>query len=240
MTTSIAPATTRQEIQSCRELVAQVYGEAYGVQFSEGQFDLQRNVEGWPDRFLMARDGVDLAGCLGLYESETYVERFGGVSAEDLERHLTEAGVPIVARRPCVELTRLTTRKELRSRRTAWLLAGAGHSIAFLGTVCGKPPLVLTSMRLSLSEGLIAPLSIRYRTLKPFPLYPIHDRYRVAGDPMVCRLSIPEIDVPSRWLNLQLPAELSSAALRKPAREERASVSAVPAAPWSPPRLSPA
>jgi hypothetical protein len=195
--------------------VGRVYGEAYGVQFVEREFDLEKKIEGWPDRFLMALFGDKLAACIGLYDGPTYVERFGRVTAQDLDPLLATAGAQgDAASRHCVELTRLTTNREYRTHRVAWLLMAAGHSVAFLGTWRGKPPLVLTGLRLSLSESLVRPLSIACRTIKAFPEYKVHEHYRVADDPMVSRLTIPELDVASRWLNLRLPAELDSVAFR--------------------------
>ena len=227
MKLTIAKATTTAEIEACRELVQGVYGEAYGVRFAEREYDLENSIEGWPDRFLMALAGDDLAACLGIYDFQTYVERFGKVTAKDLDPFLAAAGAEgDAASRHWVELTRMTTSKQFRSRSVGLLLTGAGHSVSFLGTWRGKPPLVLTSLRLSLSESFWGHLSIGCRTIKAFPEYKVHERYRVAGDPMVSRLTIPELDVPARWLHLRLPAKLDSAAIRDvPPRAEAPSKS---------------
>lgn len=214
MKIAIAPASTPAEIRACRELVAQVYGEAYGVRFSETEFNLDERVEGWPDRFLMALSGKKLAACLGIYDGPTYVERFGGVTAADLDPLLKAAGVrPEAAGRRWVELARMTTNREFRSRHVGLLLTGAAHSMEFLDARKAGLPLVLTCLRLSLSEKFWGHISVGCRTIKPFPEYRIHDRYRIPGDPMVSRLTIPEVDVPARWLNLKLPTAVDAALL---------------------------
>ena len=63
--------------------------------------------------------------------------------------------------------------------------------------------------KLSIFRGLHDAVGIRSRTLKPFPRYAVHERYRSDDDPMESRLVIPELDVPAEHWERPLPREIA-------------------------------
>ena len=77
-------AESSGDVLRCRQLVAEVYNRRYGVVFSRDTYDLDRKIEPWPHRFLMGKLGDELAAVCGLYMRNTYVERFGLVTHDEV------------------------------------------------------------------------------------------------------------------------------------------------------------
>jgi len=202
-------AETWTDITRCKRLVAEVYNREYGVFFSEEAYDLTAKIEPWPHRFLMALHGRDLLGTIGLYERNTYVERFGAVTDEDFASLLEDAGCrdrhPSMHKR---ETTKLSIAHAARGHGLATALLGAAHARAFYADAGMEPPVMVSCGRLSIYQRVYGRAGVATRTVRPFPFYKVHEHYRSDADPMESRLTIPELDVPPAWHELEPPVEL--------------------------------
>jgi hypothetical protein len=201
-------ARTDSDIQQCRALIADVYGEDYGVCFRDGPADFEAHVERWPDRFIVGRVAGHLVATMGIYLRDTSVQRHGNVTDQEIARLLREAGVgdrfDVTRTR---EFTKLSIAPRFRRRGAGRLLVGAAHSGDFLqmGSSADRPHLLLTTARRSIWEGMFHANGIRTRRIKDYPNYGIVDKYRSDQDPMDSRLVIPDIDVPWFWADRSLP-----------------------------------
>jgi hypothetical protein len=203
----IRRAESRGDIIRCRQLIAEVYNRDYEVVFSEDRYDLDAKVEPWPHRYIMILRGRELVAAGGLYLHDTYVERFGQVTELDLATMLEAAGVsqrfnPANRR----EFTKMSVRHSWRGHGLAPLLTGAAHSRHFTEVDADGAVMVFCA-KLSIVEHIFDRASIHSRTIKPFPMYKIHELYRSPQDPMESRLIIPALDVPERWYDLAIPGE---------------------------------
>lgn len=200
-------AASRGDILRCRQLIAEVYNRDYEVVFSEDRYDLEAKIEPWPHRYLMAFCAGELVAAVGLYMHDTYVERFGNVDDSDL-RSLIDgadvAGVFDVSRRR--EMTKLSVRHSWRGRGISPCLIGAAHSRHFTEVDTDMAIMVFCAKR-SIVENILHRVGLHTRTIKPFPVYKIHELYRSPTDPMESRLIIPRLDIPERWYELPLPGE---------------------------------
>ncbi len=200
-------AESSGEVLRCRQLVAEVYNRRYGVVFSRDTYDLDRKIEPWPHRFLMGTIGGELAAVCGLYMSNTYVERFGLVTHDDVEVRLREAGVngqyDAAARR---ELTKLVVAPRLRNSGLGPLFIAIAHARSFVEMEAERPPLVTFCVVRSMRR-LVERHEIRPRRLKPFPHYKVHELYRSERNPMDSYLVIPDLDVPRCFRDLRIPGD---------------------------------
>jgi hypothetical protein len=80
--------------------------------------------------------------------------------------------------------------------------------VDFVQRDAAQPYILTVCAKLSVFRSLYDDMGIRTRVIKPFPKYPAHERYRSPTDPMESRLIIPDLDIPSKWYNFRLPAEL--------------------------------
>ncbi|MEZ4322308.1 MAG: hypothetical protein R3F61_32845 [Myxococcota bacterium] len=203
---SVGLAESPTDVAACEELVAETYLREYGVLMTPDRTDPDGLVERMPDRFVMGRVDGELVSCAGLYVGRTYVEEFGGVTREDIDRVLNDAGVWEDRPRVRVEYTKVVVRQEFGRRGIGRHFIGATHSADFL-RVDGQPPVLLVCAKLSILR-LWRAVGIRTRKLRDFPAYRNHARYRRSGDPMESHLIIPEQDIHPRWYDLSLPATL--------------------------------
>jgi GNAT superfamily N-acetyltransferase len=175
--------------------------------FSEDIYDLDAKIEPWPHRYLMVLLGDDLVAVCGLYLRNTYVERYGLVSDDDIAALLREAGVdgsyePSNRR----EFTKLVVARPFRNLRITSALMAFALARAFLDMDTERAPLV-TFCVVRTMRRLIERHGIRTRHLKPFPLYKVHDKYRSESNPMDSYLVIPDLDVPALFRDLVIPGE---------------------------------
>ncbi len=210
MKLTIRPAETESEIKACRELLAHVYGKEYGVRFVDGVYDLEKKVESWPDRHLMALIDGELAGTFGLLEKKTFVEQFGNVTLDDLIPILNCANSErsLITRKIC-EGAKLAVIPKffIRSNKIARALVGSLFSYNFLKPVNGIQPLVVACAKLSVYRKIVEPI-VNTRRIKSFPQYRIHEYYQSVNNHMESRLVVPEIDVSSNWRSLRFPFEI--------------------------------
>jgi hypothetical protein len=200
-------AESGADILRCRKLIAEVYNRDYQVVFSEDHYDLAAKIEPWPHRFLMALNGADLVAACGLYTHNTYVERFGNVKEDDVQRVLRE-GDALAA---CdtghrCEFTKMSVRHDWRGRGLAPWLTGAGHSCHFTDAHQTRA-VMLFCAKMSIIQNIFHRAGLRTRRIKEFPIYKVHELYRSPEDPMESRLIIPTIDIPERWYELVFPGE---------------------------------
>jgi hypothetical protein len=200
-------AESRGDVLRCRRLIAEVYNRDYEVVFSEDRYDLEAKIEPWPHRFLMALHEDELVAACGLYMYDTYVERFGQVSEDDLGCLLRAAGVngeyEVRQRR---EFTKMSVRHDWRGRGIAPFLTGAGHSRYFTDVDSDRAVMVFCA-KMSIIDNIFHRAGLRTRTIKEFPFYKVHELYRSVADPMESRLIIPRLDIPARWYELSLPGQ---------------------------------
>ena len=200
-------ADSRGDVLRCRQLIAEVYNRDYEVVFSEDRYDLEAKIEPWPHRFLMALSGSELVAACGLYTHDTYVERFGLLTDSDLDCLLDGAGVAGEYDSKCRrEFTKMSVRHDWRGHGIAACLTGAAHSRHFTEVDADRAIMVFCA-KLSIIDNIFHRAGLRTRTIKPFPLYKVHELYRSPADPMESRLIIPTLDIPPRWYDLELPGE---------------------------------
>ncbi len=195
------------DVLRCRQLIASVYNEQYGVVFSEDIYDLDAKIEPWPHRYLMASAEGELVAVCGMYVRNTYVERFGLVTDEEVAASLREAGVherydPSNRR----EITKLVVARPFRNRMIASTVLAFTFAREFSEMDAERPPLV-TFCAVRTIRHLLERRGIRTRHLKPFPLYKVHEAYRSESNPMDSYLIIPEMDVPPTFRDLSIPGE---------------------------------
>jgi hypothetical protein len=191
----------------CRQLVADVYNRQYGVVFSEDHYDLDAKIEPWPHRFVMGTIQGELVAVVGLYVRNTYVERFGLVTDDDVMAVLREEGLdgrfrPLHRR----EVTKLVVAPAYRHGPLSRLVTGCAFSRSF-ACMDADAPTVVTLCSVRTIRGFVERLGIRTRYLKPFPIYKIHEKYRSEANPMDSYFVIPDLDVPPFLRDLAIPGE---------------------------------
>jgi hypothetical protein len=199
-------ARTREDVARCQYAIAEVYNRQYEVVFSEDRHDLEAKIEPWPHRYLMVLAGDTLAATIGLYLRNTYVERFGKVEREEFEQAL---GTPNTKEQYDVsrlrEITKLVVQPEFRGQNLARFTLGCGHARAFCQTDGDAPHLITFCSKRSIVGHVYKPTGLCSRLIKPFPMYKVHELYRSPEDPMDSYLMVPEVDIPPRWYELELP-----------------------------------
>jgi GNAT superfamily N-acetyltransferase len=201
------------EVLQCRKLIAEVYNHDYEVVFSEDHYDLAAKIEPWPHRYLMAMLGDELVASCGLYTHNTYVERFGNVSENDLSTVLRCAGADCsYDMGELREFTKMSVRHEWRGRGIGVWLTGAAHSRHFT-EVDRDRALMIFCAKTSIINNIFHRAGLRTRRIKEFPFYKVHELYRSQTDPMESRLIIPVLDIPEKWYELVLPGEYEIARL---------------------------
>ncbi len=208
MKVRVSLARSRADIVRCQYLIAEVYNREYEVVFSDDRYDLDAKIEPWPHRYLMGHVDGELAGTFGLYLRETYVERFGGVTDDDVKPMVEAAGASsrfvLEGKR---ELTKLVVRPPFRGTGLGRFLVAAAHAHTFSQMETEQGRLLVICAKRTIWENLWTRMGIRTRVIKPFPLYRVHELYRSEDDPMDSRLIIPDLDIPERWYRLGIPGD---------------------------------
>ena len=210
MRAAVRLATSRADVLACQYLVAEIYNRDYEVVFSDDSYDLDAKIEPWPHRYLMGLVDGELVCTAGLYLRDTYVERFGQVSDELIDRLIAEAGG---APRHCAgrkrEITKISVRRDRRGCGLGRFILGAAHARAFLQVDAepAEPHVLVSCAKRSIWDSLWRPCQIRTRVLAPFPDYKVHELYRSPDDPMDSRLIIPELDIPAPLYDRPIPGE---------------------------------
>lgn len=211
-------AERRAEVLACQYLVAEVYNHEYDIVFSDDSYDLDAKIEPWPHRYLMAFVEGDLVGCVGLYLRDTYVQRFGRVSDDEIRDIVIAAGADPARWSPARkrEPTKLSVRRSRRGMGLGRALIGAAHATAFrdVDGDPNAPHLFVACAKRSIWKSQWGAIGIGSRPIKPFPIYKVHERYSSPEDPMDSRVLIPDLDVPPSWLDLSIPGEHDLEALR--------------------------
>ncbi len=207
MRVTVRVATGHADVLRCQALIAETYNREYEVVFSDDRYDLDAKIEPWPHRYLMVLSAGELVATAGLYVRDTYVGRFGGVGPAEIAAILEEAGAVDHEPTRLREVTKLVVRPDHRGRRLGRFLVGVAHARAFCQIDAEVPHLLVFCARRSIAEGVHEGAGLRTRTIKPFPLYRVHELYRSEEDPMDSRLIIPARDIPARWYDLDLPGE---------------------------------
>jgi hypothetical protein len=203
-------ARTRSEALQCQHLIAEVYNRAYEVVFSDDSYDLEAKVEPWPHRYLMGLVKDELVATVGLYTHETYVERFGNVSNAEINALICAAGAaPRFSAATKREITKLAVRLECRGRGYGRFVLACANSRFFLqdGRPAEEPAVLVSCGKRSIWEELWHAAGIHTRPIKAFPRYKVHELYCSPQDPMDSRLVLPEVDIPKRWYDRQLPGD---------------------------------
>ncbi|HXI58745.1 MAG TPA: GNAT family N-acetyltransferase [Polyangia bacterium] len=203
-------AQSRAEVLACQYLVAEVYNKEYEVVFSDDGYDLDAKIEPWPHRYLMGYADGQLVAAAGLYLHNTYVERFGGVSRQEIQAVIeTAGGAPRYDAARKREITKVSVLPDKRGFGYGRMLLAAAHSRAFLqvDTPADTPHVLVCCAKKTIWDGLWHRVGIRTRPIKEFPYYKVHELYRSEEDPMDSRIIVPEIDIPARWYDRSLPGE---------------------------------
>ncbi len=209
-------ASSHADLVRCRYLIAETYNTHYNIVFSNEVIDLQAKIEPYPHRFLMGWVGEELVGAVGLYVRNTYVERFGGVTPEDIRAELERAGISeqypeLLIREP----SKLVVRPGWERRGLGQFMFELSHSREFLRVETDIPALVVTCATRRVFASLHDRGGVRTRLLKRFPSYRVHELYRSTDNPMESRLIIPELDIPKATWERGVPGEYEVGALRE-------------------------
>ncbi len=206
MELTIKVAQRRSEILQCQYMIASIYHRYYDIVFSTDIVDLNAKIEPYPHQYIMGLLDGQLAACAGLYIGETYITRYGDVDDNDIIRLLEDAGVRDRYREfELHELTKLVVAEKWEGQGIARFFLAACHNASFLRGDAQCPWLLSTCAKLSIFRNFHQRIGINTRIIKPFPIYPVHEHYSSARDPMDSRLIIPELDIPRRWLELTVP-----------------------------------
>jgi hypothetical protein len=197
-------ARTPAEVRSCKALIAENWKRNYDVDFSEDDFNLERKVEKFADRFLMGTVDGEIVITGGLYIHQNYVERFGRVTKDEIASGLEKLGVagrlePSDAR----EYTKLAVRAGWEGKGIGRVFHCAIFNRHFVNQDSEREHFLLLCAKESIFANLYFPQNLRPHYIKPFPHYGIHDMYRGAGEAIQSRLLVPSLDVPKFWYNLE-------------------------------------
>ena len=89
----ISIASRRSEVLRCQYFIAEIYNKHYQIMFSEDIHNLEARIEPYPHRYLMGTVNGELVAAVGLYTRDTYVERYGAITDEEIQSQLLMAGV---------------------------------------------------------------------------------------------------------------------------------------------------
>ncbi len=201
-------AKSQDELSQCQSLISEVYYKKLGITFSEFQFNVEAKIELYPHHYLMGLVDDELIATMGLYLHSTNPERYGKVTAQDIDRLLVEAGVADrYSGKDIRELSKFVVKAEWQNKGIGKLLMGAAHSKDFIHMGEDKPNVLVSCANRSIFNYFSDFLGIQTRIIKPVPFYKIHEFYRSEHSPMESRLTIPDTDIPAKWYHAQLPRE---------------------------------
>lgn len=193
------------EIVECQYLIAEVYNRYYDVVFTRDEADLDSKVEPYPHRYVMGLVDGELVAAAGLYRRDTYVERYGDITLDAVQRLLDDAGIDRPATGPRREYTKLVVDQAWEGRGLGRFFFAATHSRDFIASDMDGEPLLLACAKRTIWEHLYDKSGIRTRRIAPFPDYKVHEFYRSETDPMDSRLIVPSVDIPARLWELPIP-----------------------------------
>jgi hypothetical protein len=203
-------ARTRAQVLRAQHLIAAVYNRDYEVVFSDDGYDLEAKIEPWPHAYILGTVDGEPVCCAGLYTRNTYVERFGKVTDQEVDALVHAAGgAPRFDGTRKREITKISVRPEHRGKGYGRFILGCAFSRDFVqvGAPADEPNVVVCCAKHSIWEHLYHAAGIRTRPIKEFPIYKVHELYRSPEDPMDSRVIIPEIDVPECLYERALPGE---------------------------------
>jgi hypothetical protein len=200
-------ATKRADALRCQYLIAESYNHHYDIFFSRDSVNLDARIEPYPDRYVMGLVDGDVVVTAGLYLKSSYVERFGEVTDEDIDKLLKDADVHgRYSSKRKREFTKLVVRRDWEGRGILLHFFMATQCRDFLQLSAAEPCVVTVCAKASIFQNLYAEAGIRTRLIKPFPIYEVHSLYSSQDDPMESRLVIPELDIPPELYAGKLPA----------------------------------
>ena len=208
------------EVVRCQYLIAEVYNKHYGIVFSKDCVDLHAKIEPYPHKYVMGLVDGEVVAAAGLYLRDTYVERYGQVTDDDLRAALgADAGRYDPSRKR--EYTKLVVKDGFEGSGLGRAFFAASHSRSFLEADASEPTLLVCCAKRSIFTALYDKVGIHTRNVKPFPYYKVHEKYRSETDPMESRLIAPAIDIPPEWYAHDLPrvVPLREATRPDPTRE---------------------
>lgn len=201
-------AKSDSEVVQCQSLISEVYYQKLGITFSESSYDIESKIELYPHIYLMGLIDSELVATMGLYLHSTNPERYGKVTAQDIDKLVAEAGFANKYSGKYIrELSKFVVKPEWRKKGIGKLLMGVSHSKDFIHYKQEQPNLVVACANRSIYKYFADSLSINTRIIKPVPFHKIHEFYRSGDEPMESRLIIPELDIPSQWYETKLPRE---------------------------------
>jgi GNAT superfamily N-acetyltransferase len=199
-------AQRRADVLRCQALIAQIYNHAYEVVFSDDHYDLAAKIEPWPHRYLMGELDGELVCAAGLYLHSTYVQRFGLVSDDELRALRVGAGCEPDTSSTAREISKMVVHPQHRGKGLARAVLMGAHARDFLHPGEAAPNLLLCSKR-SLVRSCHNRIGVHPRTIKPFPIYKVHELYASPADPMDSYLTLPELDIPPELYLRKIPGE---------------------------------
>ncbi len=202
-------AATSSEIMQCKYLIADVYHRNYKIYFSNDIFDLNAKIEPYPQRYVMGFIDGELVACTGLYTGQTYVEKYGDITDQDIQRVLQEAGMTgRYGKSKKRELTKFVVKEGWKKKGIGRFLWTASHSRHFIHIDSdNEDSMIVCCANQYIYKHFYETAGIRTRFLKEFPFYKVHEFYRSPENPMDSRLILPEIDIPPEAYNFVLPGE---------------------------------
>lgn len=206
MKLTLSIAQRRADILRCQALIAQIYNQSYEVVFSDDHYDLSAKVEPWPHRYLMGELDGELVCAAGLYLHSTYVQRFGLVTDDELRELRLRIGAAPDTSASSREITKLVVHPRYRGLGLSRAILMGAYARDFLHPDEPAPNLLLSSKR-SLVRSCHNRIGVHPRTIKPFPIYKVHEFYASPADPMSSYLTLPELDIPPELYMRKIPGE---------------------------------
>ncbi|RAP32698.1 hypothetical protein DID77_04265 [Candidatus Marinamargulisbacteria bacterium SCGC AG-439-L15] len=203
-------AETRGEIIQCQYLIAASYNRYYKIFFSRDIYDLEAKIEPYPHRYIMAQIDGELIGAAGLYTNNTYTEKFGDVSNDEIKEKLRSEEIDIkdYSINQKHEITKVVCSPKLTGNGIGAFLWGCANSETFLyPEKTSQKPLIMCCAKPSVFNYFEESTGIKTRKLKKFPVYKVHELYSAKDDAMESRIIIPEIDVPETWYKMAIPGD---------------------------------
>jgi hypothetical protein len=209
MRVEVKLAVKRGDILRCQYLIAEMYNRSYEIFFSKDIVNPHERIEPYPNRYAMGTINGELVATVGLTLGRTYVEEYGGVTDEDIDRVLAEAGA--LGRYSATrkrEYTKLVISPAWEGRGLGRKFLEATHCRDFLLGDTDEPHVIVCCAKLSIFGTLYEKGGIRTRPIKPFPRYAVHSLYSSEEDPMESRLIIPDLDIHKALYERRMPFEI--------------------------------
>ncbi|NEO80017.1 hypothetical protein [Moorena sp. SIO4G3] len=202
-------AESREEILKCQSLISQIYFKQFGIRFSSTQPNPSNKIELLPHYYLMGIYNGELIATMGLYLHSTDLERYANVTAQDIEQILLEAqAIDRYSGENFRELTKFVIKEQWQGKGIGKLLMGVAHSQDFIHFDGKHENLVVSCGNASIFHNFPDYLNIKTRFIKYVPYNKLFKFYVSKTEPMECRLSIPDLDIPEEWYRFKIPGEM--------------------------------